>query len=214
MPGKIEKPVHLAYFTARNGDGSVLHRGQTQPNQVTETGQETLEVYDDEAAFLTALGSWADQFPPLPAEGEALTEGDRYAHNGGVVQVRQSHTRTSHAPADVPALFLVAREPGTGIEWIAGENVALGTQRTYDGKMWQVIQGHVTQSDWQPPNVPALWEEVIVNDPNVWAPSIAVTVDDEYWYPDTDGTLYRCIQSHTTQAGWEPPNVPALWEPL
>lgn len=23
--------------------------------------------------------------------------------------------------------------------------------------------------------------------------------------------LYRCEQPHTSQAGWEPPNVPALW---
>jgi hypothetical protein len=25
------------------------------------------------------------------------------------------------------------------------------------------------------------------------------------------GRHYRCIQAHTSQAGWEPPNVPALW---
>lgn len=26
-----------------------------------------------------------------------------------------------------------------------------------------------------------------------------------------DGKLYRCEQAHTSQAGWEPPHVPALW---
>ena len=26
-----------------------------------------------------------------------------------------------------------------------------------------------------------------------------------------DGKLYRCEQAHTSQSGWEPPNVPALW---
>lgn len=26
-----------------------------------------------------------------------------------------------------------------------------------------------------------------------------------------DSILYRCIQPHTSQEGWEPPNVPALW---
>ena len=26
-----------------------------------------------------------------------------------------------------------------------------------------------------------------------------------------DRTLYRCDQTHTSQAGWEPPMVPALW---
>lgn len=23
--------------------------------------------------------------------------------------------------------------------------------------------------------------------------------------------LYKCVQAHTSQSGWEPPNVPALW---
>lgn len=26
-----------------------------------------------------------------------------------------------------------------------------------------------------------------------------------------DDKLYRCEQAHTSQDGWEPPNVPALW---
>lgn len=26
-----------------------------------------------------------------------------------------------------------------------------------------------------------------------------------------DGVLYRCLQPHTTQADWRPPDVPALW---
>lgn len=25
------------------------------------------------------------------------------------------------------------------------------------------------------------------------------------------GTLYRCVQAHTTQEGWEPDKTPALW---
>lgn len=27
------------------------------------------------------------------------------------------------------------------------------------------------------------------------------------------GKRYRCVQAHTAYAGWEPPNVPALWQP-
>ncbi|WP_435823550.1 carbohydrate-binding protein [Micromonospora echinofusca] len=26
------------------------------------------------------------------------------------------------------------------------------------------------------------------------------------------GVSYRCLQGHTAQPGWEPPNVPALWQ--
>ena len=28
------------------------------------------------------------------------------------------------------------------------------------------------------------------------------------------GEVYECIQAHTSQAGWEPPNVPALFEQI
>ncbi|MGI5160744.1 M28 family peptidase [Microbispora sp. CA-102843] len=28
------------------------------------------------------------------------------------------------------------------------------------------------------------------------------------------GRTYRCLQSHTSLPGWEPPNVPALWQPV
>lgn len=29
-----------------------------------------------------------------------------------------------------------------------------------------------------------------------------------------NGRLWRCLQAHTSQAGWEPENVPALWEEI
>ncbi|WP_246090609.1 glycosyl hydrolase family 18 protein [Nonomuraea deserti] len=29
-----------------------------------------------------------------------------------------------------------------------------------------------------------------------------------------NGVTYECVQSHTSQPGWEPPNVPALWKPV
>lgn len=42
----------------------------------------------------------------------------------------------------------------------------------------------------------------------VWQAGEAVQVGDLRSY---DGRLYKCIQAHTTQADWQPPNVPALW---
>lgn len=41
-----------------------------------------------------------------------------------------------------------------------------------------------------------------------WAAGVAYTVDYRAQY---DGLLYRCVQAHMSQPGWEPPNVPALW---
>lgn len=42
----------------------------------------------------------------------------------------------------------------------------------------------------------------------IWATDTAYTADERVSYTDK---LYRCVQSHTSQVGWEPPNVPALW---
>lgn len=41
-----------------------------------------------------------------------------------------------------------------------------------------------------------------------WAPNVAYTVGDLVTY---DGVEYSCRQAHTSEVGWEPPNVPALW---
>ena len=42
----------------------------------------------------------------------------------------------------------------------------------------------------------------------VWQPGLSVQIGDVYSYA---GFLWRCIQAHTTQTGWEPDKVPALW---
>ncbi|MFS1511639.1 fibronectin type III domain-containing protein [Chengkuizengella sp. SCS-71B] len=41
-----------------------------------------------------------------------------------------------------------------------------------------------------------------------WEAGINYSVNDEVTY---NGNTYYCIQAHTSQIGWEPPNVPALW---
>lgn len=41
-----------------------------------------------------------------------------------------------------------------------------------------------------------------------WAADTAYTIGIRVRYGEK---LYRCEQAHTSQAGWEPPNVPALW---
>lgn len=41
-----------------------------------------------------------------------------------------------------------------------------------------------------------------------WAAGVAYVVGDRRKY---DGKLYRCVQTHTSQEGWEPPVTPAMW---
>ncbi|MBW4720631.1 family 20 glycosylhydrolase [Saccharothrix obliqua] len=42
-----------------------------------------------------------------------------------------------------------------------------------------------------------------------WAPGVQYAVDALVVF---DGVTYRCRQPHTSQPGWEPANVPALWQ--
>jgi len=88
--------------------------------------------------------------------------------------------------------------------------------------LWQFQSGTVatnTPTRTNTPNVPPTNTPTRTNTPNVPptnTPSIAA------WQPNTtyavgalviyQGVTYRCIQPHTSLVGWEPPNVPALWQ--
>lgn len=210
MSLEISKPATARYFIARNADGSVLHTGRTDTNQVTTTGLPFLEDLSDDQEYLAAAAVWADKFPQLPSEGAPVEAGQIYRDGDTTVLARQSHTRTSHDPGDVPALFSVARAPGERMDWIANEWVMTGDERAYASSTYTCLQSHMTQADWTPPSVPALWAEVVtVPDPTEWAPGQAVSIGDLRVY---QGVTYRCIQAHTTLVGWHPPVVPALWE--
>ena len=41
-----------------------------------------------------------------------------------------------------------------------------------------------------------------------WAVDNAYAIDDRVQY---NGTLYKCVQAHTSQTGWTPDATPALW---
>lgn len=46
-----------------------------------------------------------------------------------------------------------------------------------------------------------------------WSAGVQYSIGDIVQYPSGSGTLYICIQAHTSIVTWEPPNVPALWQP-
>ncbi|WP_106766645.1 chitinase [Paenibacillus faecalis] len=51
--------------------------------------------------------------------------------------------------------------------------------------------------------------EASAADRGPWAPNVSYTVNDTVTY---GGKTYKAIQSHTSLNGWEPPNVPAMWQ--
>ena len=98
--------------------------------------------------------------------------------------------------------------------WEPDQAVKVGDLRSWDDTVVECIQAHTTQADWTPDVVPALWKihRTPVDGPEVWQANASYSTGERVWYPDLDGTEYACLQGHTSQAGWEPPNAPALWE--
>src|SRR5689334_3947532 len=46
-------------------------------------------------------------------------------------------------------------------------------------------------------------------DRGAWVPNVWYNAGDTATY---NGATYQTLQAHTSQTGWEPPNVPALWK--
>ena len=99
--------------------------------------------------------------------------------------------------------------------WQPGITVSVGDVYSFGSFHWKCVQAHTTQGDWSPDLTPALWHKVEIvteSETRVWAAAVEYAIGDIVAYPDTDSTQYKCIQAHTSLAGWEPPNVPALWQ--
>jgi len=93
--------------------------------------------------------------------------------------------------------------------WAHPVDYAVGDIVTYtDGNLYVVRQAHTSQSDWQPPNVLALYMVYRANADTLldWIQSEAVEVG---WQRTYNGNTYECIQAHVTE--FTPDVVPALW---
>lgn len=70
------------------------------------------------------------------------------------------------------------------------------------------LRKHIEDAVQSLPDAAAL--EAVVLHP-VWKAGIAYSAG---YKAQHSGRLWRCLQAHTSQEGWEPENVPALWEEI
>jgi hypothetical protein len=105
----------------------------------------------------------------------------------------------------------------------------------YNGVPYKCLQTHTSQPDWTPLVVPALWfdltpalkqgcttgETIYIGASTGTRPGTVIpqwdpnaktyAVNDQVLYL---GVTYKCIQAHTSQAGWTPLAVASLWTKL
>lgn len=92
--------------------------------------------------------------------------------------------------------------------WQSGIVVATGDRYRYDGKLYKCLQAHLTQDDWAPPDAPALWAAVSVDEYPEWVQPTgahdAYNIGDKCTY---QGKRYICTVDGNAYAptvyGWQ-----------
>lgn len=124
--------------------------------------------------------------------------------------MKQSHAYQLRDLMHKAAVSLSDEEALGGVElfpaWAAGTAYALDERVRCGGKLYKCVQAHTSQSDWTPPDTPALWTEVAKpGEIPVWRqPSGAQDVymkGDKVHYPDKDGPVYISTMDNNV---WEP----------
>lgn len=110
--------------------------------------------------------------------------------------------------ADDDALEAVELFPA----WAADTAYTLGIRVRYGDTLYRCEQAHTSQSDWIPPDTPALWTEVAKpGEIPVWKQPTgaqdAYRIGDKVHYPTKDNPVYISTMDYNTYApdvyGWE-----------
>ena len=148
---------------------------------------------------------------PDPETGEwsSYPKGAVVAHGG---RLWKSTTPNNVWTPGVSAWHDEPEIEGVLPQWVAPtgshDTYPEGFEVTHNGKEWVSDRAN---NAWEPGTFDSGWREIGAEpEPGIieWAPGQTVVPGDLRTY---QGVTYSCIQGHTTLAGWEPPNVPALW---
>ena len=90
--------------------------------------------------------------------------------------------------------------------WEAGKSYAAGDTRRHGDGLYRCLQGHTSQTGWEPPNVPALWAAISpgntgsLEDPIPAARGMEYTYGLYYLDPE-DGKTYLCTRTGEAEGG-------------
>lgn len=107
----------------------------------------------------------------------------------------------------------------TGQPWVQPTDATNAYPRgwivTFGGDTWESLIPANTHQPEDPndPQTARWWKNLtVVPTPGAWDGNFhAYAVGDVVTY---HGVTYKCIQAHTSQPGWSPVAVPALWTPV
>lgn len=107
--------------------------------------------------------------------------------------------------------FLLKAQEILFIRYEIGKYYKIGDTFIYVGEYYKVIQAHTSQRDWVPSTTASLYVKVVAQTTSNWTIGVSYKINEVVVY---SGSNYKCLQAHTSQAGWTPIAVPALWQKL
>lgn len=162
----------------------------------------------DEIKMTPETGMTDEEIAELEKQREAAREA-RLAPFKALRQRMDAGLRYAVANDGVTDEALLTMSAATP-EWKPGMTLAVGDTVMHGGSMFVVIQAHTTQAGWEPGTATqSLFRRVQQEGSTEWQPDTDYATGAECTY---EGSAYTCLQGHTSQAGWEPPNVPSLWK--
>ena len=125
-------------------------------------------------------------------------------------QLREIIEKASVNLSDEDALTAVELFPA----WEAGKAYEANDRVLYDGKLYKVVQAHISQADWTPDATPALFTEVAKpGEIPVWKQPTgaqdAYNTGDKVHYPDADSAVYESLIDANV---WSPADYPQGWK--
>ena len=90
-----------------------------------------------------------------------------------------------------------------------GDAFVVTRELEYNGTLYVTARAHDPSAVLSPSRTYDWRRAEPIPDAPQWEGGISYEVGDTVTY---ESVAYECIQAHTSQEGWEPPNVPSLWE--
>lgn len=146
--------------------------------------------------------------------GMSVKAGDVLYYERNLIEVLADHVTAAHwKPGEAHSLyaryFNPDAEPEPWVQPISAETAyPLGFRVLHNGFTWESL---VASNSWEPGALgsEALWRNLTPPPPtSAWTFPVAYKIGDRVTY---QGSTYECRQAHTSQAGWTPVAVPALW---
>lgn len=164
----------------------------------------------DEFDVLTRYEFDSTEFTEL-MNSEAWTHGEDYVQpNEDYAKVRAMQILTAETKANINTMKMSNTEALSVKEfypeWSADSvQVKKGEKYQYNGKLYEVVQDHTTQSNWSPGNQSSLWVEVVedhegtLEDPIPYNeelnPMWQGMILEEGKYYTQSGVVYKCIRN-------------------